>query len=98
METLRKSEQAQEQASRTLTPPPSRHPSAFLFRPLKDKRNEPPRAEKGRSTTTFVLPVEHAAQQSDSPDSFRWRNRLMTLLVDKLPTYIGGVPSLPALQ
>ena len=72
METLRESEQAQEQASRTLIPPPSRHPSAFLFRPLEDKGNEPPEAEKKEPTQTkdtapFVLPAEHAAQQGDPP-------------------------------
>lgn len=56
METLRESEQAQEQASRTLTPPPSRHPSAFLFRPLEDKGNEPPEAEKGSPQTKEHCP------------------------------------------
>ena len=91
METLRENEQVQEQTSRTWTRLPSRHPSALLFRPLEDKGNEPPETErrglpKQKSTAPIVLPAEHAVQQSDSPDPFRWRNRLMTLLVDKLPT------------
>lgn len=103
METLRESEQAQEQASRTLTPPPSRHPSAFLFRPLEDKGNEPPKAEKRNPLKQKTLPLSSYPRnmprnKAIPPDPFRWRNRLMTLLVDKLSTYIGGVPSRPALQ